>query len=81
MKLHDGPRHPGPWRVIPVDSEFAGLLVAVGFIVMGFVSVPIAKWFLLGALVVGVVVALVLPFVRKALDQAESKRRSKLRLF
>jgi mannose/fructose/N-acetylgalactosamine-specific phosphotransferase system component IIC len=67
--------------VIPVDSEFAGLLVAVGFIVMGFVSVPIAKWFLLGAFIVGVIVALVLPLIRRAADRAESKRRSSLRLF
>jgi mannose/fructose/N-acetylgalactosamine-specific phosphotransferase system component IIC len=66
--------------VIPVDSEFAGLLVAVGFIVMGFVSVPIAKWFLLGALVLGVAAALMLHFIRKAADQAESKRRNNLRL-
>ena len=36
-----------------MDSEFAGLLVAVGFVVMGLVSLPIAKWFLLGALLFG----------------------------
>jgi hypothetical protein len=47
MKQHDSNRHPGPWRLMQVDSEFAGLLVAVGFVVMGLVSMPIATWFLL----------------------------------
>jgi hypothetical protein len=65
MKQHDANRHPGPWRVMRVDSEFAGLLVAVGFVVMGLVSMPIATWFLLGALVLGVGVALLLRCTRK----------------
>jgi len=51
--------------VMRVDAEFAGLLVAVGFLLMGLVSMPIATWFLLGALVLGVVVALLLGFSRK----------------
>ncbi|HEV2732580.1 MAG TPA: hypothetical protein VGV15_21320 [Terriglobales bacterium] len=65
MKQHDANRHPGPWRVMRVDTEFAGLLVAVGFLVMGLVSMPIATWFLLGALVLGVGVALLLRATRK----------------
>ncbi len=65
MKQHDANRHPGPWRVMRVDSEFAGLLVAVGFVVMGLVSMPIATWFVLGALLLGVGVALLLRYVRK----------------
>jgi len=60
MKQHDANRHPGPWRVMRVDSEFAGLLVAVGFVVMGLVSMPLATWFLLG-----VGVALLLRCTRK----------------
>ncbi len=62
MKTHDAPKHPGPWRVMQVDSELAGLLVAVGFLVMGFVSMPIATGFVLGAITLGVVVALLLRF-------------------
>src|SRR5260370_29614628 len=65
MKDHDANRHPGPWRVMKVDSEIAGLLVAVGFLVMGFVSMPIATWFVLGAITLGVVVALMLRFTPK----------------
>jgi hypothetical protein len=59
MKTHDGNRHPGPWRVMPGDVEFAGFIVAIGFLVMGLV-IPIAKWFVLGALGFGVMVALLL---------------------
>jgi hypothetical protein len=66
MKGHDANRHPGPWRVMRGDSEFAGLLVAVGFLVMGLVSMPIATWFVLGALALGVVVALLLRFTEKS---------------
>ena len=63
---HPAPeRHPGPWRVMQVDSEFAGLLVAVGFVVMGAVGLDIGKWFVLGALGLGVAVALLLRFTRK----------------
>jgi len=65
MKDHDANRHPGPWRVMKVESEFAGLLVAVGFLVMGFVSMPLATGFVLGAITLGVVVALLLRFTPK----------------
>ncbi len=65
MKQHETRRHPGPFRVMRVDSEFAGLVVAIGFIVMGFVSMPIATWFVLGTIVLGVAVACLLHLVRK----------------
>jgi hypothetical protein len=65
MKTHDSERHPGPWRVMRVDSEFAGLLVAAGFLLMGFVSFPIATWFVVGTLLLGGGVALLLRFTRK----------------
>jgi hypothetical protein len=65
MKDHDTSRHPGPFRIMQMDSEFAGLLVAIGFLVMGFVSMPIATAFVLGAIALGVVVALVLRFTPK----------------
>lgn len=59
------PKHPGPFRVMQVDAEFAGILVAVGFFVMGFVSVPIAKGFLIGSFLVGIGVATILWLIRK----------------
>jgi len=62
MEDHEVKRHPGPWRVMRVDSEFAGLLVAVGFLVLGLVSMPIATVFVLGTIALGVVVALLLRF-------------------
>jgi hypothetical protein len=48
-----------------VDSEFAGLLVAVGFLVLGFVSMPIGTWFVLGCLALGGAFALLLRFTPK----------------
>jgi len=63
MENHEAKRHPGPWRVMQLDSEFAGLLVAVGFLVMGLVSMPIATVFVIGAIAIGVVVALLLRFI------------------
>ena len=50
---------------MPTDAEFAGFIVAIGFVVMGVVAIPIAKWFLLGALVLGGGVALLLRLTRK----------------
>jgi uncharacterized membrane protein YhiD involved in acid resistance len=65
MKRHETERHPGPWRVMRVDSEFAGLLVAVAFLVMGAVGLDIGKGFVLGALGLGIMVALVLRFIHR----------------
>jgi len=65
MKDHDGKRHPGPFRVMSVDAESAGILVAVAFLVLGLVGLPIAKWFFLAALVLGATVALLLRVTRK----------------
>lgn len=65
MKNRDTSRHPGIMRVMKVDSEFAGLLLAVAFLVMGAVGLDIGKWFVLGALGLGVAVALLLRLARK----------------
>jgi hypothetical protein len=48
-----------------IDSEVAGILVAVGFLVMGLVSMPIATWFVIGCLALGGLVALLLRFTPK----------------
>jgi hypothetical protein len=50
-----------------VDAEFAGLIVAVGFLVMGLVSMPLATWFVLGCLALGGLFALLLRFTSKRL--------------
>src|SRR4051794_22042700 len=65
MKTHDVQRHPGPFRMIRVDSESAGIIIAVAFVVLGVVGLPIGKLFLLGAVALGGAVALVLHLVRK----------------
>jgi len=64
MKHREPNRHPGIWRVMQVDSELAGILIAAGFVLMGLVSMPIAKWFFLGAVLFGAVVALVLRWTK-----------------
>ena len=64
MKSHDSARHPGPWRMMRVDSEFVGLLIAVGFVLMGLVSTPTVTWFVLGAIFLGVTIALLLRLKR-----------------
>ncbi len=49
-----------------LDSEFAGILVALGFVILAFVGMPsIGTAFLLVALAVGVVVAVLLHFTSK----------------
>jgi len=65
MEHRDPPKHPGPFRGMQVDSEFAGLLLAAGFLVMGAVGLDIGKFFVLGAIGVGVVVAVVLRVMRR----------------
>jgi len=65
MQDHDAKRHPGPFRMMSVDAESAGILVVVAFLVLGLVGLPIAKWFFLGALVLGASIALLLRFNRR----------------
>jgi hypothetical protein len=65
MKQHDFNKHPGPMRVMSVDAETAGFIVAIGIVALAVVSIPEAKWFLLGALFLGLGVALFLRYIRK----------------
>ncbi len=67
MKDHDANRHPGPWRVMRVDPGFAGILVAVGFLAMGLVSIPVARWFVLACLALGGAFAVLFRFAPKGL--------------
>ena len=63
MKDYNSNRHPGPWRVMQIDSEFAGILVAVGFVAMGLVSIPVARWFVIGCLALGIAFAVLFHFI------------------
>ncbi|MGA9471401.1 MAG: hypothetical protein WBV36_02995 [Terriglobales bacterium] len=65
MKRREPQKHPGPFRGMRVDSEFAGLLLAAGFLVMGAVGLDIGKFFVLGAFSLGLAIALVLRFMRR----------------
>lgn len=68
MKSHESARHPGPFRFMRVDSEVAGFIVAIGIVVLGVISIPIAKYFLAGAILVGSTVAVVLYFLHERSD-------------
>ena len=48
-----------------VDAGYIGIIVAIGFVVMGLVALPIAKFFLLGAVLLGIAVAILFHFTRK----------------
>ena len=48
-----------------VDSEFAGIIVAVAFVVLGVVGLPIGRWFLLGAILLGGSFAVAIKFLRR----------------
>jgi len=65
MKSHDAGRHPGPMRVMAVDAEFAGVLIAIGFVLLALIGLPIAKWFVLGTVILGTAIALLFRVVRK----------------
>ena len=49
-----------------IDSEFAGIIVAVAFVILGVVGLPIGRWFLLGAVLVGLGFAVVIKLLHRA---------------
>jgi NhaP-type Na+/H+ or K+/H+ antiporter len=61
----DDKKHPGPWRVMQVDSGFAGILVSAGFLWLFLAGMPFAQWFLLGAVLLAGIVVLVLRLTSK----------------
>lgn len=65
VKDHSTPPHPGPFRIPTTSGEFAAIIVAVGFVTLGVAGLPIAKFFLLGAVILGVVVAMLFRVLRK----------------
>jgi hypothetical protein len=48
-----------------LGGEAPAIMLAIGFVVMGLVGVPLAKVFLVGAIVLGTGFATLLHFVRK----------------
>ena len=65
MKDHSTPPHPGPFRIPAIRAEFSAVMVALGFIALGLAGLPIAKFFLLGAILVGAMIALLFRVLRK----------------
>ena len=63
--------HPGiTMHKIPVAGT-GGLIFAVGIVVLALLGLPIAKWFLIGAVILGVGVVGILRLFRKLHPQTE----------
>jgi UDP-N-acetylmuramyl pentapeptide phosphotransferase/UDP-N-acetylglucosamine-1-phosphate transferase len=64
-------RHPGiTVHKIPV-AGVGGLLLTIGIVVVALIGLPIAKWFLAGAVILGVGVVGILRLFRKLRPQTE----------
>jgi len=74
MKDHRASRHPGPMNFMRVDAELTGVFVAIGFALMLAVALPITKWFVLGTLLLGVLVAVGIRVFR-AIHRSKSNSR------
>jgi UDP-N-acetylmuramyl pentapeptide phosphotransferase/UDP-N-acetylglucosamine-1-phosphate transferase len=71
MTQEGGRWHPGiTMHKIPV-AGIGGMIFAVGIIALALVGLPFAKWFLLGAVVLGVGVVGILRGFRKMHPQTE----------
>jgi UDP-N-acetylmuramyl pentapeptide phosphotransferase/UDP-N-acetylglucosamine-1-phosphate transferase len=71
MKKQEDGLHPGiTMHKIPV-AGVGGLIFAVGIFVLALIGLPIAKWFLVGAVILGVGVVGVLRLFRKVHPQTE----------
>ena len=65
-------RHPGiTMHKMPVAGSVGGFIFAVGIVVLAVVGLPFAKWFLLGAMILGGVVVGGLRWFRKLHPQTE----------
>jgi hypothetical protein len=73
MKAEDGvSRHPGiTIHKMPVAGTVGGFIFAVGIVVLAVVGLPFAKWFLLGAVILGLAVVGGLRLFRKSHPQTE----------
>jgi hypothetical protein len=60
------PPHPGPMRFNRSDPGYHGILIAIGFAVLGMIGLPLYRLFFVGTVCLGAVVACLLYFVRKS---------------
>jgi len=51
----DRPNHPGITGRLHVDGGIAGAIIAAGFLVMGWIGIPQARPFLIGAAALGTI--------------------------
>jgi len=71
MGSQEGGKHPGiTMHRIPV-AGIGGFIFAVGIVVLAVVGLPFAKWFLVGAVILGAGVVGILRLFRKLDPQTE----------
>ncbi len=65
-------RHPGiTIHKMPIAGSIGGFIFAVGIVVLAVVGLPFAKWFLLGAVILGFGVVGILRLSRKLHPRTE----------
>jgi hypothetical protein len=57
--------HPGPFRLVRIGIGAVAILIALGFVMLGLIGVPIARFFLLGAILLGAGIAILFHALRK----------------
>jgi hypothetical protein len=57
--------HPGPFRLVSIGVGAVGIIIALSFVTLGLIGLPLAKFFLLGAILLGVGIAILLHAFRK----------------
>jgi hypothetical protein len=66
VKNYSPPKpHPGPFRLVSIGIGAVAILIALGFVMLGLVGVPIPKFFLLGAILLGAGMAILFRAFRK----------------
>ncbi len=71
MKLPFSESHPGPMRSMDADPGWGGIVIAIGFVILGILGLPIYKWFFVGALLLGAAVALLFRFTKLRDSESE----------
>ena len=65
MKDHSTRSHPGPFQFIGIAVGVTAIMVALCFVLLGLVGLPIAKFFLLAAILLGLGIAVLFRVFRK----------------
>ena len=65
VKDHSTRPHPGPFLFMSMGVGATAIMVALCFVVLGLVALPIAKFFLLAAILLGIGIAVIFRIIAK----------------